>query len=326
MILAFSAARDPLSRYRNAVVAAAGEPLERFDTVSLKTADSRRPTLPTRNTQATLGGLTAENASVTRQPITKRARHPRRSAHSTLDRLGSPASIPRVSQIHFVGGEKGGVGKSVVARLLAQYWIDRGRAFAGVDGDASHGALVRHYGDFSHFVDLSSSESADQILDRALGADRRVLVDLPAQSARSIDAWVDGANVLGLARELGTPITFWHVTDGGFASVMQLERALNRYGTHVAHVVVRNHGRSRDFSQLQASPAMSQLHALGGHALDLPELDANVMYKLDGAGASFWAAANAREGERSLKPLERERVKLWLARAYAELDKLGDSI
>jgi hypothetical protein len=231
-----------------------------------------------------------------------------------------------VSQIHFVGGEKGGVGKSVVARLLAQYWIDHGRAFAGVDGDESHGALVRHYGDFSQFVDLSASESADQILDRALGAERRVLVDLPAQSARSLDSWLSGANVLSLARELGTPITFWHVTDGGFASVLQLDKALDRYGTHVAHVVVKNHARSKDFSQLQASQAMSKLGAVGGRVLDLPELDAGVMYKLDGGGLSFWAGAHANEGELALKPLERERVKLWLARSYAELDKLGDAI
>lgn len=231
-----------------------------------------------------------------------------------------------MSQIHFVGGEKGGVGKSVVARLLAQYWIDHGRPFAGVDGDASHGALVRHYADFSQFVDLTSSESADQILDRALGAERRVLVDLPAQSARSLDAWLSGANVLGLARELGTPITFWHVTDGGYASVTQLERSIDRYGTQVAHVVVRNHGRSKDFSQLQASQVMSKLGATQGHVVDLPELDANVMYKLDGAGASFWAAVNVHEGELALKPLERERVKLWLSRAYSELDKLGDAL
>ena len=231
-----------------------------------------------------------------------------------------------MSQIHFIGGEKGGVGKSVVARLLAQYWIDRGRAFAGVDGDSSHGALVRHYGDFSHFVDLSQNDSADQILDRALGADRRVLVDLPAQSAKSLDAWLTGANVLGLARELGTPITFWHVSDGGYASVGQLDKALDRYTDHVGHIVVRNHARSKDFSQLEASPAMSKLAALSGSVVDLPELDASAMYKLDSAGASYWAGAHVTEGESALKPLERERVKLWLLRAYAELDKLGHAV
>lgn len=243
-----------------------------------------------------------------------------------LDRPHRLVSTGLVSQIHFIGGEKGGVGKSVVARLLAQYWIDRGQPFAGVDADSSHGALVRHYGDFSHFVDLSQNDSADQILDRALGGERRVLVDLPAQSAKALDAWLTGANVLGLARELGTPITFWHVSDGGFASVAQLDKALDRYADRVGHVVVRNHARSKDFSQLNASPAMSKLGALSGGILDLPELDASAMYKIDSAGLSYWAGAHSTEGEGALKPLERERVKLWLGRAYAELDKLGHTL
>jgi hypothetical protein len=235
-------------------------------------------------------------------------------------------STEAVSQIHFIGGEKGGVGKSVMARLLAQYWIDRGLPFAGIDSDASHGALLRHYGDFSQFVDLRSNDGADQILDRALGADRRVLVDLPAQSAQALDSWVTGANVLSLARELGAPITFWHVSDGGFASVQQLDKALDRYTNEVAHVVVRNHARSRDFSQLESSPAMDKLRALQGSVIDLPELDSAAMYKIDSGGLSYWAGAHIAEGDGALKPLERERVKLWLGRAYAQLNALGTLI
>jgi hypothetical protein len=107
---------------------------------------------------------------------------------------------------------------------------------------------------------------------------------------------------------------------------MQLDKALDRYTDRVAHVVVRNHARSKDFSQLQAAPAMAKLAALSGAVIDLPELDASAMYKLDSGGLSFWAGAHVNEGEGALKPLERERVKLWLARAYAELDKLGSAI
>jgi hypothetical protein len=121
---------------------------------------------------------------------------------------------------------------------------------------------MRHYADFSQAVDLRTADSADQILDRALAADRRVLVDLPAQSARSLADWMFGANVLGLARELGTPITFWHVSDGGFASVAQVDKALDLYGAQAAHVVVKNHARSKDFSQLDSSPASAKLGAL----------------------------------------------------------------
>ncbi len=39
--------------------------------------------------------------------------------------------------IEFIGGEKGGVGKSVVARVLAQYCIDKGQPFIGFDTDRS---------------------------------------------------------------------------------------------------------------------------------------------------------------------------------------------
>jgi len=42
-----------------------------------------------------------------------------------------------MSTIHLIGGEKGGVGKSVVARLLAQYMIDHEIPFIGFDTDRS---------------------------------------------------------------------------------------------------------------------------------------------------------------------------------------------
>ena len=45
--------------------------------------------------------------------------------------------------LNFIGGEKGGVGKSVVARALAQYYIDKGRPFTGFDTDRSHTTFAR---------------------------------------------------------------------------------------------------------------------------------------------------------------------------------------
>jgi hypothetical protein len=225
-----------------------------------------------------------------------------------------------VSHIHFVGGEKGGVGKSVVARLLAQRFLDRSVPFAAVDGDQSSGALLRYYGDYTQAVDLGAAESADQIMDRALGAERRVLVDLPAQSARSLWSWLSGANVFEFAREMGIRLSFWHVSDGGFASVSELARALELFRTEVQHLVVKNHGRSKDFSQFEQSDAKRQLDELSGKVLELPELEASTMYAIDRFGSSFWAAIHRTDGEAALKPLDRQRVRRWLERCYAELD------
>jgi hypothetical protein len=228
-----------------------------------------------------------------------------------------------VSHIHFVGGEKGGVGKSVMARLLAQRFIDRSRPFAALDADQSAGALLRYYGDYTQPIDLARTESADEIMDRALGAERAVLVDLPAQSARSLWDWFVGANVFDFAREMGVGLTLWHVTDGGFASVGQVERALTLFGSRVRHVLVRNFGRTRDFGQLEQSPVMQLMGELSGSVFDLPELDANAMYAIDRLGSSFWAAVN-RDGEGALRPLDRQRVRLWLERCSTGLEAIGE--
>jgi hypothetical protein len=234
------------------------------------------------------------------------------------------AESGRMSTVHLVGGEKGGVGKSVVARLLAQLFIERAVPFAALDADLSHGALVRYYSDYARKVDLAQLDSADQIMDCALAAERRVLVDLPAQSHRALRRWIETADVLTYAREVDVRLVFWHVTDGGYDSVAQLEQLLELLGTAVQCIVVKNQGRSRDFTQFDASPVHQRLLELGGQVTTLPELDSAVMYKIDRYGSSFWAAINATEGERALSPMERRRAKLWLERAHQALDQVGE--
>src|SRR6476659_2816663 len=145
-----------------------------------------------------------------------------------------------MSTIHFIGGEKGGVGKSVVARLCAQYCIDRQIPFAAADADASHGALLRFYADYAQAVDLAAFDSADTILALATESNRRVLVDLPAQSDRLIAAWIHEGGILELAAESDVRVVFWHVIDDGKDSLSTLDRMLARYGDAAQYCIVRN--------------------------------------------------------------------------------------
>ncbi len=230
-----------------------------------------------------------------------------------------------MSHIHFVGGEKGGVGKSVLARVLAQWFIDKAIPFAGIDADRSQAALLRSYGTFTQPADLSSHESADQIVDRALGAERHVLVDLPGQSAHLLHAWLAQADVLNLAHAVGLVLVYWHVIDGGFASVSELERALCFFEGSARHVVVKNLGRGREFYQFEASRGRAHLEDLGGRVIELPELDGAAMYNVDSRGWGFGAAVTTTEGDLALRMLERHRVKFWLERCYSVLSQsVGD--
>jgi len=51
-----------------------------------------------------------------------------------------------MSSLHLIGGEKGGVGKSFTARLLAQYFVDRELPFIGraIYAAADPLAAVKH--------------------------------------------------------------------------------------------------------------------------------------------------------------------------------------
>ena len=227
-----------------------------------------------------------------------------------------------MSTIHFIGGEKGGVGKSVVARLVTQYCIDKSLPFAAVDADVSHRSLLRYYADFARPVDLAHVESADEIIALATDVDQRVVVDLPAQSDLPLSRWIAEAGVLALARECHVRVVFWHVTDGGKDSNVSLERLLARYGDDASYVVVKNAARGADFALFDASSAKLRAEALGAHLLELPELNAPAMQKIDRLDASFWAAGNnATFGGDAFTRMDRQRIRVWLNAAFDELAK-----
>ncbi|HSZ84219.1 MAG TPA: mobilization protein [Polyangia bacterium] len=230
-----------------------------------------------------------------------------------------------MSKIHLVGGEKGGVGKSVVARLLVQWAIDKQLPFAAVDADESHGALLRHYPTFSRAVDLSRLESADEIFSLALDDDQRVIVDLPAQSDRLVSAWVREGGILDLARESDIEVVFWHVMDDGRDSISTLGRLVERYGTKTRYVIVENLGRGKEFSLFDRSPVRVAASAMGAATIQLAELHAPAMRKIDRSDGSFWAAVHNPEFAPDLfTRMDRQRIKVWLLAAYEQLGRLGD--
>src|ERR1700761_682934 len=103
-----------------------------------------------------------------------------------------------MTQIHLVGGEKGGVGKSVLARLAAQYFIDHSIPFLGFDSDRSHGALLRFYSGYASPVLVDHYDSLDAIVEAATEQpERRILVDLAAQTQQPLTQWMDEWQLLG---------------------------------------------------------------------------------------------------------------------------------
>ena len=196
-----------------------------------------------------------------------------------------------MTNIHFVGGEKGGVGKSLMARVLAQYMIDRHIPFLGFDTDRSHGALMRFYAGYASPVLVDRYEALDAIVEAAVEVpERRILVDLAAQTHEPLVRWMDDSGVLTLADETGLAIHYWHVMDSGKDSVELLRKLLDRFGTGLRYVLVRNQVRGNDFHVLEQSGEQARAQQLGARVITVKKLHDGVTNKIDSASSSFWKA------------------------------------
>lgn len=231
-----------------------------------------------------------------------------------------------MGRVHLVGGEKGGVGKSVLARLLVQYWIDRAVDFEAFDTDRSHGALLRHYPGYATPIDVDRMEDLDRIVDAVDEGSEEVVVDLAARTERALNEWIDAAEVLSLLDRLGHSVWYWYVIDDGKDSVRLLQALVERLPESVTLVCVRNQGRAAEFQLFDESKLSARIAARHGFEIELPDLHARSMQKIDAYDKSFWAAIHnvyPSEGP-CLTRMERERAKIAIRRAHRAFRQLLD--
>lgn len=229
-----------------------------------------------------------------------------------------------MATIHLIGGEKGGVGKSVVARLLAQFMIDKDIPFIGFDTDRSHGSLLRFYTGFAGPTLIDDYQSLDTIIETASEhPEHRILVDLAAQTHYPLAKWLEESGVLELADDLGIAVFYWNVMDSGRDSVDLLAKLLDQFGSRLNYVLVLNQLRDESFDILDFSGVKERALALNARVISLKRLHAPVMTKIDSHSYSFWAAKNKDADHLNvLGLLERQRVKIWLNHAYSQIESL----
>lgn len=243
-------------------------------------------------------------------------------AEDAMEQIPILEAAPPQTHVHLVGGEKGGVGKSMLSRLLAQYFIDHDLPFVGFDTDRSHGALMRFYAGYASPVLVDRYEALDAIIESGIDQPgRRVLVDLAAQTHEPLAKWMDESGVLDLADVSGLALHYWHVMDSGRDSVDLLKKLLDRFGRRLHYVLVRNQLRGDDFSQLEQSGELPRALELGAKVVDIKRLHDAVAQKIDASNSSFWAAKNAAGAKLGL--MERQRLKLWLQHAQAQIAAAG---
>lgn len=231
-----------------------------------------------------------------------------------------------MGRMHLIGGEKGGVGKSTVAKLLAQLFIDRATRWAGFDTDRSHATFARCYGDAVQRVDIGRAAHIDLTIDALEEGIEEVVVDLAGQSDAHLWRWIETGRVIEFMAQLGHEPWFWTVIDGSHDSVRLTRSLVDRLGGRARVVCVVNHGRGRHFGLFEESKLRDRIEQLGGTVLDLPELHPDSMDKMDAWDKSFWAAVHNDDPTRGpcLTLMQRRRAQVFLHDVHAAFRTLLD--
>ena len=236
-------------------------------------------------------------------------------------------SLP-LRQLICISGEKGGVGKSLTARTLCQYLIDRSLPYLAAECDRSNPDLLRTYGRLNtdgrkHVAVLSEGEAYEDAANTLfnLSVENRLIANMPAQVFNALKHWLTANSIFELAAELGVGIYHVHVSDCGYDSLSLFVKYVKAFGGNLNYVFCKNLGLSDDWAAFHDD---EEIQGLIEHyqipVISLPKFvgtkDRNLIDKLS---LTF---GEARDYEQ-FGAISKQRVKTFLRKAYAEFDQLS---
>jgi hypothetical protein len=235
--------------------------------------------------------------------------------------------------IHLMDGEKGGTGKSWIARTMMQYYIDAGNAsgrladaanipFLGIETDRSNPTLARIYGDYTRYAifseDVKFADEADEIFDLAMT--HHLVVNLPAQVHLSLTRWVRQKGLIEYAAASGISLVKWFVSDGEKDSLGVFLRSVKELGSEIPHILVKNYGRCDEWGYFEAYESVqAAIQQYKVKVIDFPELAVSKRIPINAESMTF---AQARQCQ-GFPALGRHQIVIYLRNAYQSFESTG---
>jgi hypothetical protein len=240
-----------------------------------------------------------------------------------------------MATIHLIDGEKGGVGKSWVARTIAQYFLDQGDAtgttpcktppFIGVECDRSNPTFAKIYGDsLVVFAIFSESEKYEDRPDRIfdLAMTKTVLVNLPAQVHIPFKNWIRRKNLIEIGQQNDVSFVKWFVSDGEDDSISLFVKSLKEFGTEIPHVFIKNLGRCDEdawdyfYNHEEAQDAIARYEV---KVIEFPRLSDSKRITINAQRLTFDQARQYPE----FGIIGRNQIVIYLKEAYKAIESTG---
>jgi hypothetical protein len=233
-----------------------------------------------------------------------------------------------MSTILLVSGDKGGVGKSCLARVLCDSLRHNGKVLAAYDADRRNPQLYRFYGQGSQ----DPTEGVEMLDFVGSGADKLIedimsekapycLVDLPAGSGARMEALERELKLVERVQKSGHKVVVFHVLSRVIDSINALKLTIENFGEGPRYVAVKNgfFGPENSFVRWQSSKTREKFLAIGGTEVFLSDLNDLVFDQIDSRSLTFRQASKSEH----LVHAQRWRVEEWLEAADNAIKSLN---
>lgn len=231
-----------------------------------------------------------------------------------------------VTRFVIVHGDKGGVGKSMVAQAIADFLLARGDKVAVIDADTQNPDVSRMFGKSIPCAqaNVRSENGWMDVMDFVVQhPGHTIIMNTPAGIGEYMKA--DMESFSSFLKDQDTPVEMelWWTMNIQHDSVNLLNEANNAYGTHFSRlrVVCNLHFANGDQSQQgpfflwNESPLRTRIEKHNGMTIYFPGLHLRVVAKLFAPGKSipFSDAADSALGEDvGLEQSERWKLGKWI--------------
>lgn len=232
-----------------------------------------------------------------------------------------------MKRILVVHGDKGGVGKTEVAKRMAAVMLQNGQPVTLIDGDNKNPGLHAAFqnGELDvHCINVMTPAGRDALFDVIAQSPGDVLIDLPARGSDVTErltedgASEDGFSLELLLAEIEAELTIIFVIDQTRPPLVALKDELAALPDATRWIIVRNWREDRDFTLFDTTKVKADLEARGAAVIDMVRLDPRVNDILENASLNLIKAQTSDK----LSMLQKMRVKS-AVRSWSEQMKIA---
>jgi hypothetical protein len=210
-----------------------------------------------------------------------------------------------------VGADKGGVGKTVVARTVLDYFKAQGVDARAIDTQMPEGNLKRFHPDVTEVIDLSSSDGQIKVFD-SLPTSPVTVIDIQAGLLTPTLTLLSEIGLLSMVEDGKMNVTVMHVIGSTVQSLSEIEGA-SKILTGSRHFIVKNH--TNDAAFFAGLNVSTEALKTGTALIDIAKLDERATEYVEAAATSF--ANYAKTGDSFTM---KGKVGHWLKGVFAQYD------